>query len=60
MQMSLPPPPVTQGEAMLALLAVYQSVRRLLQRRLARQTKAELEDIQALIVPLINRQNGRH
>ena len=45
---------------MLALLAVYQSVRRLLQRRLARQTKAELEDIQALIVPLINRQNGRH
>jgi hypothetical protein len=45
---------------MLALLAVYQAVRRLLRRRLARQTKAELRDIQRLIAPLITRQNGRH
>ena len=58
--MSLPPPSVTQAEAMLALLAVYQAVRRLLRRRLARQTKAELRDIQRLIAPLITRQNGRH
>ncbi len=58
--MSLPPPPVTQAEAMLALLAVYQAVLRLLRRRLGRETRQDLEDIRALIAPLITRQNGRH
>jgi hypothetical protein len=56
--MSLPPPPVTQAEAMLALLSVYQSVLRLLRRRLGRETRQDLEDIRALIAPLITRQNG--
>ena len=52
------PPPVTQAEAMLALLAVYQIIGRLLQRRLGRETKENLEDVRALIAPLLTRNNG--
>jgi hypothetical protein len=43
---------------MLALLAVYQIIGRLLQRRLGRETKENLEDVRALIAPLLTRNNG--
>ena len=49
------PPPVTQAEAMIALLAVYQIARRALQRRLGRATRADWEDVRALIAPILNR-----
>ena len=49
------PPPVTQAEAMIALLAVYQIASRALQRRLGRTTRADWEDVRALIAPLLNR-----
>ena len=49
------PPPVTQAEAMIALLAVYQIASRALQRRLGRATRADWEDVRALIAPILNR-----
>lgn len=52
------PPPVTQAEAMLALQAAYQIIGRLLQRRLGRETRESLEDVRALIAPLLTRNNG--
>jgi len=51
-------PPVTQAEAMIALLAVYQIIGRLLQRRLGRETRESLEGMRALIAPLLTRNNG--
>jgi hypothetical protein len=53
--MPLPPPQVTQAEAMLALLALYQIVQRVLRRRLGRATRQELEQMRLIIAPLLNR-----
>jgi hypothetical protein len=43
---------------MIALLAVYQILQRLLRRRLGRETRADVEDARALIAPLLTRNNG--
>jgi len=51
------PPPVSQAEAMAALLLVYQIIYRLQRRKLGAHTRNKLREIQVLIVPLLDRNN---
>jgi hypothetical protein len=53
--MPLPPPPVTQAEALAALSVIYDTVQRLLRGRLGRGTRTVLVEMRAQIAALLNR-----